>query len=148
MSLFFYCMLPLFIRAPRGNCHLRNSQMSGSGTLMAAVQNTGYGMLPAGIYRFCANSFHPDTSGHTLGRIRPSLSCDNPGFTREFSGPGFILRCGHLWICSTRHTHRISFGSALIAAGVSAIITGLAYSPGLREGKWAGVEPDGGRSIV
>jgi hypothetical protein len=110
-------------------------KLSGSGTVMATFQNTGYAMLPTSIHGFASNLLTvlmmivlPQD-----GSV-PSFLAFAPVVILSSLGPVFILWSGYLWVCSIIHTHRISVGNAIIAVGAAAIVIGLVYLAGLAFG--------------
>jgi len=109
--------------------------LSGSGTLLATIQNVGYGIFPAG-FGFFVMIIGSVVVGLTLptdGSI-PFYIVVAPSVFLSMLFPVLVIWSIILWVQAISYTHRISLGNALIAVGASVIIIFLVNLCGLAFG--------------
>ena len=93
--------------------------VSGTGTFILTLQNTGYGVLPLTI-----TSIFPLIQGIFFGNFGKIPGTFDLGVMWGFNLISllFILWAGYLWACAMEKTHAISYGKSLVAALIMVLI--------------------------
>jgi hypothetical protein len=100
---------------------LVSGKLSGTGSLKATLQNTGYGLFPSGIYSIISQVL-------SIGIISISAETQSFGVTvvplmiLSLSSLVFTFWTWYVWVCGTMHAQRITMGNAVIAVVVVIVV--------------------------